>query len=254
MRPSPSEFEGHGGQPGAESELQELRQRVEDLCVERDEVAAANARAAIEMAQMFEHRQRELEQQRTVLQEALDRAEAASSRKDEFLAKISHELRTPLNGIIGMTQLLTETLVDPGKREQARTALHSGKVLLEIINDLLDLSKAEAGELRLKDEVVDLWTLCSDVARLFAEHGKAPTVGFRCSVDPSVPRLIRGDVLRLRQVLVNLCGNARKFTDAGHVELRCAADPDDPDVLHFEVEDTGCGIPAESLQEVFESF
>ncbi|MEM7306592.1 MAG: response regulator [Planctomycetota bacterium] len=234
------------------AEIVHLRQQLAAVRKERDDVATANAHAALQMASMFERRRKDLDEQRRALQDALDRLEVASRRKDEFLAKISHELRTPLNGILGTAQLLYDSLTEPLDREHAGITLSSAQALLAIFDDLLDLSKAQAGSVRLRDDVLDTWALCGNVIKLLTARGAQASVRLRCAVDPRASRWVRGDEQRLRQILVNLCGNALKFTERGEVVLRCR--PGAAGRLRFEVIDTGCGIPKDALDEVFESF
>ncbi len=180
------------------------------------------------------------------------KAEAANAAKGIFVASISHELRTPLNGVLGMNRLLLESQLTRAQRELARSAQRSGEHLLSTINDLLDFSKIEAGKLEFEVTEFDVWEAVEDVAELTVIGKPRPEVENLCEIDPEVPRWIRGDALRLRQVLTNLVGNARKFTAHGHVALRVSLVAKGR--LHFAIEDTGIGIDAAQHQSIFDAF
>ena len=236
-------------------ENQELRDQAEGLRQQIIEVARANARGAQEMANLHAAREQELEKQKRVLAIALGHAESANRMKDEFLAKVSHELRTPLNGIVGMATLLLDGAKVDSQREYAATALESAEALLIIINDLLDLSKIQAGQLELADEEFDLWRCIDGVTRQLAPRVPGPEIQFGAMVDPRTPRHLRGDEQRLRQVLLNLVSNALRFTEQGRVAIETKiVEEDSRRALVIDVCDTGCGIPEESIGEVFESF
>ncbi len=190
------------------------------------------------------------------LREARAAAEAANEAKSRFLARMSHEIRTPLNGILGMTEILRQTALSPGQMDHAEAIDEAGRSLLRVINDILDFSKVEAGKLALQSadfairEVVD-----RSVALL---EPKARAKGLRLVIDiaDAVPATLRGDAGRLRQVLVNLIGNAVKFTEAGEVAVRVF--PQDPagdaGDLRFEIADTGIGIEADAQGRLFQPF
>ena len=191
------------------------------------------------------------------LKGARDRAEAASRSKSEFLARMSHEIRTPMNGVLGMTELLGGTRLDRRQQQYAETIRHSAEGLLKIINDILDFSKIEAGKLELDDAPFDVEQVVEEAAELLAEAAHAKGLELICQVQPDLRVACTGDGMRLRQVLINLLGNAVKFTERGQVILRvtepAGGEPGRP-LLRFEVEDTGIGIPPESQAAVFDSF
>ncbi len=190
------------------------------------------------------------------LHQALRRAEEASHAKSQFVANMSHELRTPLNGVIGMSHLLIDMPLVPVAKEYVRTIQSSSRTLLSLIDDILDLSKIEAGKVEIEAVDFDLYGLLHGVYTMFAAHAQQRGLRLMLHIDPSTPITMHGAPTRIRQVLINLIGNSIKFTEHGYIDIRIHADSDGAHVsrIQFEVVDTGIGIPAKALGSIFEMF
>lgn len=191
---------------------------------------------------------------------ARDEAEQASRTKSQFLANMSHEIRTPMNAVLGLTELLLQTDLNEKQRHYAQTISRSGSSLLLLLNDILDLSRIEAGKLILEQADFDLRQSVDDIANLFRETARAKGISLALDIDAATPQVVRGDQLRLRQALVNLVGNAIKFTDHGQVTLQTESIPGNTEsqehsfLVRFAIKDTGIGIDEENCSLIFKSF
>ncbi len=204
------------------------------------------------VADVTEHREMEME-----LIRAKEAAEDSSRAKNEFLANMSHEIRTPLNGVLGMLQLLQGTALDAEQREYADLAVASGSSLLTIIEDILDITKIEAGKMEIRKGPFRPNALVQSIEAIFRNEATRKNLLLHIRIDPHLPSMLLGDGGRIRQILFNLAGNALKFTQEGEVSVRLmpkSSECDDRVVLSMEVSDTGIGIPEKKLQTIFEPF
>ncbi|HEX72054.1 MAG TPA: PAS domain-containing hybrid sensor histidine kinase/response regulator, partial [Candidatus Hydrogenedentes bacterium] len=228
----------------------QLKGRWHAIGILRDISARKQAEAALQ--ETLYH----LEEATARANEMAAKAEIASMAKSQFLANMSHEIRTPMNGVIGAIDLLLDTNLNNEQRHFAEIVRSSGESLLTLIDDILDYSKIEAGKLDLETLDFDLRALLDDFAAMLATRAQDKGLEFVCAADPQVPAHLQGDPGRLRQVLINLTGNAIKFTHQGEVAVRAylESETDTEAVLRFSIKDTGIGIPEDKIDILFDKF
>lgn len=231
------------------------RGRMERLKQQKNELALA----VMLRTREIEEEKKTIECQKEQIEELLGKAQQSSRLKDEFLANISHEIRTPLHGILGMTELALSTTLTPEQRDYLELAGSSAQSLLALVNDILDFSKIESGHFELACISFCVRDCIQGAIGAFPLSARTKGLGFIARIDDSVPEIMEGDPVRFRQILVNLIGNAIKFTEAGSVSVEVSAETNaagriNLQLLCVRVTDTGIGIPDDKQEDIFEPF
>lgn len=246
------------GQPGAAPEESVFRDYDVNDYLSKTELTAHKLRMALLNAlRSYRDIRHAVDLQKQIMQaeQESEAAAAASEAKSQFLAHMSHEIRTPLNGIIGIADLLSQSQLDDSQSQYLKTIRNSGEALLAIINDILDFSKIEAGKLELENTDFCLKELGQSLNDLFIAQLTEKQLEFKFTLDPELPEYIKGDPLRLKQILLNLIGNSLKFTSTGGVYVHVKAVQSQPDLrIEFNVTDTGIGIPDDKQKVLFQAF
>ncbi len=231
------------------------RRLVRESCT-REQAERAVLQLNTDLEQRVNLRTADLAHANSQLEEAKEAAEAANAAKSTFLATMSHEIRTPMNGILGMTELVLDSNLTPEQRENLGLVRLSAESLLSIINDILDFSKIEAGKLSLESIPFDLRESLGETMKALGFRAQQKGLELIYEVQPDVPEAVLGDPGRIRQILINLVGNAIKFTERGEIFVSVKEESSQPGstCLHFSVKDTGVGIPTEQQQKIFEAF